>query len=95
MHSSLEMLERLGLDQDASSKMMRWIKGVKDIDIQVYFQQVEEKLFRISLRSDKYEVNTLASFFGGGGHKKAAGCEIKGTLTEAKSLILEQIRHLS
>ncbi|HOE90553.1 MAG TPA: DHH family phosphoesterase [Candidatus Cloacimonadota bacterium] len=95
MHSSLQMLERLGLDQDASSKMMRWVKGVKDIDIQVYFQQVEEKLFRISLRSDKYEVNTLASFFGGGGHKKAAGCEIKGTLTEAKSMILEQIRHLS
>jgi phosphoesterase RecJ-like protein len=92
IHSTLEMLNSLGLSNDATSKMMRWVKGVKGVDIQVYFQQVEENIYRISFRSDTTVVNQLAMKFGGGGHKKAAGCEISGSLDEVKSMVLAEIR---
>ncbi len=47
---------------------------------------------RISFRSKgSFDVNKLASSFGGGGHKKAAGCTIHAPVSEARKLILNQI----
>ena len=36
--------------------------------------------YKVSLRSDeKVDVSKVASYFGGGGHVRAAGCTMKGT----------------
>jgi nanoRNase/pAp phosphatase (c-di-AMP/oligoRNAs hydrolase) len=37
-------------------------------------------------------VNTIAVKYGGGGHEKASGCEMKGSLEELKITLLEDIR---
>lgn len=35
--------------------------------------------YKVSLRSDeRVDVSAVASYFGGGGHKRAAGCTMKG-----------------
>jgi bifunctional oligoribonuclease and PAP phosphatase NrnA len=48
---------------------------------------------KISLRSkSKVNVNKIANIFGGGGHKKAAGCSIKGTISQAQEAILKETR---
>jgi phosphoesterase RecJ-like protein len=39
--------------------------------------------YKVSLRSDeKVDVAKVASYFGGGGHVRAAGCTLKGTAAE-------------
>ena len=36
--------------------------------------------YKVSMRStDRVNVAEIASYFGGGGHKKAAGCTMSGT----------------
>lgn len=54
-------------------------------------EAIEDKsLFYVSLRSKgDYRANNIANEFGGGGHLKAAGCRIIGTLSEVKKQIIE------
>ena len=47
---------------------------------------------RINLRSrSDFNVARLAEKFGGGGHKKASGCFLEGSLVLAKARILREI----
>ena len=51
--------------------------------------------YKVSLRSNgKVDVNKVASYFGGGGHIRAAGCEIKGTAYDAINNLTRQIEEL-
>jgi len=94
LHSTLKMLDELGLDQDATSKMMRWTKGIEEAKLQVYFQEHSPDVFRLSFRSDFYDVSEFAKKFHGGGHKRAAGCEINADLDSVKKLILNNLKDL-
>ena len=61
----------------------------KEVEAVVYMREVEDGLFRVSLRS-KGEVNVarIAECFGGGGHKNAAGCSITGDWDEKEGEIV-------
>lgn len=67
----------------------RYIEGV---DVAIQFKQVEPEFTRISMRSKDTDVSEIALLFGGGGHKKAAGCGIKANLEDAKKLVLDAVK---
>jgi len=90
--STYEMLRRNNLEQEVNNKLTRWVKGTKNVKVTVCFQEVNRNRCRLSLRSNYINVNKIAAKYGGGGHKKASGCEIKGSLDTVKQTILEDIR---
>ena len=48
----------------------------------------------MSFRSTgKYDVNAVASRFGGGGHPSAAGCVLNCALEEAKNKVLSEVKN--
>ena len=48
--------------------------------------------YKVSMRSnDEINVSKIATLFGGGGHKKAAGCTMKGTFDDVVNNISVQI----
>ena len=56
-------------------------------EIALFFYQIPDrtKETRCSIRTrGDWDATVLAGRFGGGGHRKAAGCTIKGTLAQAK-----------
>jgi phosphoesterase RecJ-like protein len=62
----------------------------------VFFKEIEDNDWRISLRSKgSVDVNAVASEFGGGGHKNASGCGAIGRFDELKVVfqrrLVEQI----
>ena len=89
--SNLNMLKETNQTSEAYSKMMRWTKGATDVQLQVAFQEDENKDYRVSLRSDIYDVATIAQHFGGGGHTKAAGFIIKGEYNRIKKEVIDFI----
>ncbi len=91
-HSTQQMLEKCGLNNDATSKMMRWFKGIDGAKVQVYFQEYTHDVYRISFRSDDVDVNVIARKFNGGGHTKASGCEILGDLITVKAMVLNELK---
>ncbi|MCD6180839.1 MAG: bifunctional oligoribonuclease/PAP phosphatase NrnA [Candidatus Cloacimonetes bacterium] len=90
--STIDMMERNNVTDEATSKMTRWVKGLKNVKVIVYFREAAENSYRLSLRSNVINVNTIAVKHGGGGHIKASGCSMTGTLNTIKNQILADIR---
>ena len=44
--------------------------------------------------TDKLDASQFCKQFGGGGHIRAAGCEIKGTLEEVEKALLDGVEKL-
>jgi bifunctional oligoribonuclease and PAP phosphatase NrnA len=70
------------------------ISSIEDADIAIIFVQQDENNTKISWRGLKplIDVSGLASQFGGGGHKAAAGAEIFGNLDDVRKRVLEATR---
>ena len=48
--------------------------------------------YKVSLRSkDAVDVSKIAKYFGGGGHVKAAGCTMKGTVHDVVNNLMKEI----
>ena len=53
---------------------------VKEIEAVVFFKQEKDDEYRVSLRSKgEIDIGAVAKEFGGGGHKNAAGCTVRGS----------------
>lgn len=56
------------------------LRNCKGVECAVFMYQTGVLEYKVSMRStDKVDVAKIATFFGGGGHKKAAGCTMSGT----------------
>ena len=58
---------------------------------------IETQTFKVSLRSNgKVDVSKIAVYFGGGGHVRAAGCDMQGSVYDVINNISAEIdRQLS
>ena len=64
-------------DLDGIVNQLRNIKGV---ECAIFMYEIDVLEYKVSLRSkEKVDVSEVTSYFGGGGHKRAAGCTMKGT----------------
>ena len=81
-----------GKDLDGIISQLRLTKGV---EVAMFLYELDSMNYKVSLRSNgKVDVNKVASYFGGGGHIRAAGCEIKGTAYDAINNLTRQIEEL-
>ncbi|MDP8269231.1 MAG: bifunctional oligoribonuclease/PAP phosphatase NrnA [Candidatus Tenebribacter davisii] len=92
MHADNSMLRRNKISHEGNSKLTSWVKGTQNVKVAVLYHQVVKNRYRLSLRSNYINVNKIAVKYGGGGHEKASGCEMKGSLEELKNTILKDIR---
>lgn len=70
-------------------------RSVKGVEVAVFFREdmKQKNFFHASFRSNRdADVNKIAGYFGGGGHKKASGCAIKGSLGKVKKMVLGRIK---
>ncbi|MBQ6809176.1 MAG: bifunctional oligoribonuclease/PAP phosphatase NrnA [Clostridia bacterium] len=87
-----EMMERYNIQDGEANGLSYLLRRVKGSLIGATLRESDEKI-RISLRSFGEEnVAEIAAKFGGGGHVKAAGCGIAGTLEEVEEKLLSAIR---
>lgn len=66
------------VDLDGIVNQLRNIKGV---NCAVFLYETGLMEYKVSMRSDEMvDVSKVAAYFGGGGHMRAAGCTMKGTV---------------
>jgi bifunctional oligoribonuclease and PAP phosphatase NrnA len=88
-----KQLEQFSEEFDFRDKIFSYLRSIKGIEVIVIFNEEQEKLIRVNFRSQgKFNVAQLASRYGGGGHPRASGCTLTGTIQEAKREILKQIK---
>lgn len=65
-------------DLDGIVEQLRITEGV---ECAIFLYETEAQIFKVSLRSTHdLDVAKIAGFFGGGGHVKAAGCTMSGSI---------------
>ena len=90
---SLEDLSRLGAGPADTSEISGYLKGVRPSQVAALCYEKEPGVWKVSMRSeDSVDVSALCVSFGGGGHKKAAGCTIRGTKEEVLATIREALQ---
>ena len=63
--------------------IVNYAKEIAGVEVGILFQETGDGAIKVSLRSRPSGVNVsdIAQNFGGGGHPRAAGCLVQGSLT--------------
>ena len=86
---TMEFYGVTGKDLDGIINQMRNTKGV---ECAIFLYELSELEYKVSMRSGgQVDVSSIAQFFGGGGHVRAAGCTVKGNAQDIIGRICEQI----
>ena len=69
-------------------------KCVEGVEVSIFIRELKNnKGWKASLRSNEYvNVSDVALLFGGGGHPRAAGCNMQGDLQQIKDKILNEVK---
>ncbi len=77
------------MDLEGIVSQLRNTKGV-EVAIFMYESKVQE--FKVSMRSNAgVDVSKIASYFGGGGHTRAAGCTMQGSFYDVVNNLTRHI----
>lgn len=75
-----------------SEGIVDYTMQVEGVEVGIFIRQTGDGVYRASLRSrGKVDVRLIAEVFGGGGHEKAAGCEVRGSLEKVKDNIVSEV----
>ena len=67
-------------------------RDIEGVEVSIFLRP-KENGFKISLRSNEYvNVSDVALLFNGGGHIRAAGCDIPGTVEQVKEKIVNAVK---
>lgn len=90
-----EMLSKYNATEDLTEGFVNFGRAVEGVEVSVLFKETGDDLYKLSFRSKgDIDVARIAQNLGGGGHKNAAGCKLKGSLTEVKEKVISAIENV-
>lgn len=89
-------LERHGVDADELEGVVEFARSIQGVELAILFRELANRRIKVSFRSVAgIDVALLAESFGGGGHRRAAGASLEGTLATVQSLVLTAARSVA
>lgn len=89
-------VKRTSGEFDLGDHFLSFMRAIKGVEVAVLFKENfgrDRKEIKVNFRSQgKVDVNSIAKFFGGGGHRTASGATIAGSLDAVKKRVLAKIR---
>ncbi|MGC9329766.1 MAG: DHH family phosphoesterase, partial [Candidatus Hinthialibacter sp.] len=93
MYTTLDMFRQAEADPSDDDGFIDFVRSVQGVRIGVYLREEENGLVKVSWRAKgDNDVASTAYKFGGGGHLRAAGASIHGSLPEVKQLVLQELK---
>lgn len=86
-----EELKLLNIDYNYASTMVNCLSMMKEYPIWASFAESDDGLIRVEIRSKNYNVQQVATIFGGGGHLNASGCRLHN-LEDCQKVIDELVK---
>ena len=90
-----EDIDEFGVSESELEGMVDYARYVKGVEVGMFIKPVDG-MYKVSLRSNgKVDISEVASKFGGGGHKFAAGCKFKvESIEEVKEKLINEIENV-
>ena len=86
-------IERHGVESDDLDGVVEHARSVRGVRLAMLFREMSGGRTKVSFRSvGDVDVAELARRFGGGGHAKASGVAIAGTLADVQATVLTAAR---
>ncbi len=91
--TDLKTMNAYGADKKDLSGIVNQLRIMKGVEVAVYIYEVDDNLYKVSMRSctDDIDVSKVSAYFGGGGHVRAAGCNMEGSYEEIIESLSEQL----
>ncbi|KPK97178.1 MAG: hypothetical protein AMJ95_10375 [Omnitrophica WOR_2 bacterium SM23_72] len=89
------LLQRKDEAFDLSEEILSLMRAIKNVEVCVLFKENLKRKdeIKVNLRSQgKTDVNKIAAYFGGGGHKTASGATLHGSLNGVTRKFLSRIK---
>ena len=88
---TLDMLEKSGATNEELEGVASIPRQIEGVDVGITIRQQTPDYFKISLRtSEAADASEICQRLGGGGHSRAAGCEMRGvTLEQVKEQMIK------
>lgn len=81
-----------GVDGADLDGVVSQLRLTQDVEVAIFIYEKNTQEFKVSLRSNgDVDVSKIAVFFGGGGHVKAAGCEMAGSMYDVVNNITAEL----
>lgn len=86
------MLAATSATDDHVDGIAEALRQIDTVEVSLVFKETLKGATKVSFRSKKFDVCEIAKFFGGGGHKLAAGCTIEKPLEETAKEVIPMIK---
>ncbi|MEG6615717.1 bifunctional oligoribonuclease/PAP phosphatase NrnA [Peptococcaceae bacterium 1198_IL3148] len=81
--------EKTGAKDEHTDNLISYPRQIKGVEVALLFREQAPNMIKVGMRSNYYvDVNQLAGLFGGGGHKRASGCQMAGNIEEVKEKVI-------
>ena len=85
-------MEFFGVNEKELEGIVSQLRVTKGVEVAVFMYELEQNVYKVSLRSKKYiDVSKVAQYFGGGGHIRAAGFTMPGTTHDIINNLSKQV----
>jgi bifunctional oligoribonuclease and PAP phosphatase NrnA len=82
-YMSREMMEFYHAESTDLSGIVSQLRLTKGVEVAIFIHQLKEETYKVSMRSNEVaDVQKIAFQLGGGGHTKAAGCTMHGSVSD-------------
>lgn len=86
-----EDLNKVNAEEGDHEGLVEVGRDIEGVEVSIFLRETE-KGFKASLRSNNYvNVSDVCIAFNGGGHIRAAGCNVSGTLEECKEKVVNEV----
>lgn len=90
-----EMISNANAKDSDIEGIINYIREIKGVEVGILLKETANSTVKVGLRSNEFiDVSELANYFSGGGHKRAAGCEISGSIDEVADLVFGKIENI-
>lgn len=87
------MMEAARAADDEIEGIVNYARSVSGVEVGILFKETGDGRIRVGLRSRRLvDVGAIALGFGGGGHARAAGCTLHGSIDEAVGQVLAKVK---
>jgi phosphoesterase RecJ-like protein len=86
-----QLMDSLGAKSEDLTGLVDYIRSIKGVEVAILFREEEDDI-KVNFRSKfKVNVSQIAKNLGGGGHIRASGAIVQGTLDSAKERVLNEV----
>ncbi len=88
LYANRAMLRKCRCSGAMTDGFINYARSIHGVEVSIFLTQLEDDLYRLSFRSRGHiDVSAIAASFGGGGHKNAAACTLRGSVESIRDKV--------